>query len=112
MDAFWAKTKVFAFDREHCGCGDREHCGCGEHWDVRSANIEAMVRLQVERKAAEQLFRRSTRPAPFTVDRPGRESEVSCLELGTYCGYSTLLIARNLEEGSIGPGPPGAVKRP
>ena len=80
--------------------------------DVRSANIEAMVRLQVERKAAEQLFRRSTRPAPFTVDRPGRESEVSCLELGTYCGYSTLLIARNLEEGSIGPGPPGAVKCP
>ena len=33
----------------------------------------------------------------------GGESELRdtrCLEIGTYCGYSTLLIARNLPEGS------------
>jgi len=54
-----------------------------EKWDVRGQLIEEKVRATVQEK-----YRR-VGPKP-----------VRCLELGTYCGYSALRIARNLPEGS------------
>lgn len=50
-------------------------------WNVRGQTIEDKVREKVKAKA-------------------GTNVPVRCLELGTYCGYSALRIARNLPEGS------------
>jgi len=50
-------------------------------WNVRGQIIEEKVRSKVKAKQ--------------NTDKP-----VRCLEMGTYCGYSALRIARNLPEGS------------
>lgn len=50
-------------------------------WDVRGHKMEEKVRDKVREKATAGL-------------------PVRCLELGTYCGYSALRIAKNLPEGS------------
>jgi hypothetical protein len=71
MDSFWSKT----FNAEGA-----------DNWETRSANIEANVQRQVKNKAHLNDF---------------KGGAVSCLELGTYCGYSALLIARNLQPGSM-----------
>ncbi|CAJ1442703.1 unnamed protein product [Effrenium voratum] len=51
-----------------------------EKWNVRGLKIEELVREKVHKKA-------------------GSGEPVRCLEMGTYCGYSALRIARNLPEG-------------
>merc|ERR1712048_135470 len=50
-----------------------------DQWNVRGISIEDKVKDIVKAKSGQQ---------------------VRCLELGTYCGYSALRIARNLPEGS------------
>jgi len=51
-----------------------------EKWNVRGLKIEEAVREKVQAKE-------------------GKNTPVRCLEMGTYCGYSALRIARNLPEG-------------
>lgn len=52
-----------------------------DQWNVRGERIEDMVKAKV-------------------AEKQGTSEPVRCLELGTYCGYSALRIARNLPEGS------------
>eukprot|EP00971_Amphidinium_carterae_P065773 1303332-Amphidinium_carterae.2 len=52
-----------------------------DQWNVRGKTIEEKVKAKVAGKS-------------------GSSEPVRCLELGTYCGYSALRIARNLPEGS------------
>jgi len=54
--------------------------GAAEKWNVRGTTMEDLVREKVDAKA-------------------GQNQPVRCLELGTYCGYSALRIARNLPPG-------------
>merc|ERR1719428_294276 len=53
-----------------------------DKWNVRGQAIEDKVTEAVRAKAA--------------TDKP-----VRCLEMGTYCGYSALRIAKNLPQGSM-----------
>jgi branched-chain amino acid aminotransferase len=53
-----------------------------EKWNVRGQTIEDKVQQKVVEKTQAQ------------------ELPVRCLEMGTYCGYSALRIAKNLPEGS------------
>lgn len=55
-----------------------------DKWNVRGQVIEEKLR----EKVAEKTMRNHRRP-------------VRCLELGTYCGYSALRIAKNLPEGGF-----------
>jgi len=52
-----------------------------DQWNVRGQTIEEKVKAKV-------------------IEKSGSKEPVRCLELGTYCGYSALRIARNLPEGS------------
>jgi branched-chain amino acid aminotransferase len=54
----------------------------GDEWAERAQIIEDAVLEKVTMKA-------------------GSNEPVRCLELGTYCGYSSLLIAKHLPEGSV-----------
>jgi branched-chain amino acid aminotransferase len=52
-----------------------------EKWNVRGMTIESKVQEKVQEKLSSK-------------------EPVRCLEMGTYCGYSALRIAKNLPEGS------------
>eukprot|EP00929_Paragymnodinium_shiwhaense_P008992 TRINITY_DN112_c0_g1_i1.p1 TRINITY_DN112_c0_g1~~TRINITY_DN112_c0_g1_i1.p1 ORF type:complete len:666 (+),score=192.00 TRINITY_DN112_c0_g1_i1:35-2032(+) len=70
MDSFW--NKVFQNTAQ-------------DKWDVRGKFLEEKVAQKVSEKT--ERFGKFGRP-------------VRCLELGTYCGYSALRIAKNLPEGA------------
>jgi branched-chain amino acid aminotransferase len=52
-----------------------------DKWNVRGTSIESKVQQKVQEKLSSK-------------------EPVRCLEMGTYCGYSALRIAKNLPEGS------------
>lgn len=57
--------------------------GFSEQWNMRGRLLEDKVLDKVKEKAA-----------------LGQAGDMRCLELGTYCGYSTLRIAKNLPSGA------------
>eukprot|EP01048_Picozoa_sp_COSAG05_P013661 COSAG05_NODE_1475_length_4782_cov_16.988682_1_plen_157_part_00 len=78
MDAFWHSALGISGDDS------------AKKWAARGQSIEQKVREAVVAVDADT--------STGLLDRNARRS-VRCLEVGTYCGYSAVLIGRNLPEG-------------